>query len=241
MRKKWILAVALFVAWGSGLSCGARGGKDEGSVRGAAPGFAGTYEVAGEGYTATLTVTQTGEGYHLVWDVDDGTRFYGKGLVVNDVLGVVFARSDGSGSGVVAYKKLNGEMSGLWASAGGETLSGEKAKSAAALRASSLDLEGTYAVTGTNPNGSNYGGELSLIGTGETWAAKWVTGGVEVYGTGLVVDNVAVLGYGNEAGVGVAVYEATTSGLDGIWMFTDYADLSSRSPITTGTEEARKQ
>jgi len=246
MRKSLIITVAILAISGLALTgcCGklfreAYEEVEEAQTTSSAK-FAGTYAVEGDGYTATLSIQKTGKGYHLKWDMPDGSAYYGKGLEMNEVLGVVFSQEAGSGAGVVAYKKAGDGITGLWVSAGGEQLFYEKSGGAATLRASSRELEGEYSITGTNTDGSTYEGKLNILATGEAWSAQWLTGGGEVYGSGMVADNVLVLGYGNEEGLGVAVYEIKASKLDGIWMFAEYAGMSRAGTIYTGTEKAKK-
>lgn len=245
MKKNLIITVAILAISGLALTgcCGklAREAYEETEElrTTSSEDFAGTYEVAGEGYSATLSISKAGKGYHLKWLMADGSLHYGKGLVLNDVLGAFYSNLEGSAAGVVAYKKSEEGITGLWVPAGGEELFSEKTSGAATLRASSRDLEGEYTVTGTNPDLSSYEGQLSILKTGEAWAARWMTGG-EVYGTGLTIDDVLVLAYGNEAGAGVACYEIKGSMLDGIWTFVEYTQMSSKASISTGTEKAKK-
>jgi hypothetical protein len=245
VKKNLIITIAILAISGLALSgcCGrlareAYEEMEEVSTTSAAD-FAGTYTVQGEGYTATLDISKTGKGYHLRWVMADGSIHYGKGLVVNDVLGAFYSNLDGSAAGVVAYKESEEGITGLWVPAAGEELFYEKTSGTATLRASSRDLEGEYTITGTNPDLSSYEGQLSILKTGEAWAARWMTGG-EVYGTGLTIDDVLILAYGNEAGAGVAVYEIEGSRLDGIWTFVEYTQMSSKASISTGTEKAKK-
>jgi hypothetical protein len=245
MKRSLIITIAVLAISGLTLSgcCGKLAQKayeeaEEASTT-SSEDFTGTYEVAGDGYTATLSILKAGKGYHLKWVMADGSIHYGKGVVVDEVLGAFYSSPDGSSAGVVAYKKSKDGITGLWAPAGGEELFSEKTSGAVTLRASSPNLEGEYTVTGTNPDGSAYEGQLSILATDETWAAKWSTG-TEVYGTGLSIDDVLILAYGNEAGAGIACYEIKGSRLDGIWMFAEYTDLSSKASISTGTEKANK-
>lgn len=245
MKKSLIITAAILAISGLTLSgcCGklAREAYEEAEeVRTtSAADFAGTYAVQGDGYTAKLDISKTGKGYHLKWVMADGSVHYGKGLVKDAVLGAFYSNLDGSAAGVAAYKKSADGITGLWVPAAGEKLFSEKTSGAATLRASSRDLEGEYTVSGTNPDLSSYEGQLSILATGEAWAARWITGG-EVYGTGLTVDDVLILAYGNDAGAGVAVYEIKGSRLDGIWTFAEYTQMFRSYSISTGTEKAKR-
>ncbi len=82
----------------------------------AAPAMAqpvGTFNVAGDGYTGTVTVTQTGQTFNVVWQV--GTqRFRGVGIFLNGVLSVGYT---GEGhTGVALYREAQpGVWEGPWA------------------------------------------------------------------------------------------------------------------------------
>jgi hypothetical protein len=92
---------------------------------------------------------------------------------------------------------------------------------AAAVTASALDLEGTYAVRGTNPGGQGeYRGEVVITGNGDTYRVVWSVGTAYV-GTGVVLDNVLAVAYVDEtqAAVGIVAYRIFEGGdrLEGIW------------------------
>jgi hypothetical protein len=78
------------------------------------------------------------------------------------------------------------------------------------------DIEGSYAVTGTNPDGSAYEGSLTVTRTGETYSFAWNTG--QPYeGVGLVDGNHVAVGWGGAACGGV-IYRIGNSGtLNGRW------------------------
>jgi len=245
MQRSLIITIVILAVTGLALTgCCGFGGRaiediaEELESSGTAD-FAGTYQVAGEGYKAVLTITKTGDGYHLEWNLPDGSTHYGKGIVVDDVLGAFFSTSDGSNAGVVAYKKDAKGVTGLWTVAGGEQLSSEKTSGSATLRRGSADLEGEYTVSGTNPGPGSYRGDLSVLKSGEAWSARWLTGG-EIYGTGLDVDGVLVLGYGDAAGAGVAVYRIRGDDLHGYWLYATYAEMSAKTSVNTGTEKAKR-
>lgn len=245
MRKFWHIAITVFAVFALALTaCG--GGKpadkddtdqDTGETTRAAD-FEGTYQVEGPDYTATLKIKKTGDGYHMEWTMADGSAFYGKGLVVNDVLGAVYDAGDASSSGITAFKKDGDGITGLWTSPDGEIFGFEKTAGAAKLRPANVDLEDIYAVAGKNPDGSDYTGQLMIFAEGDAWFAEWLIGEDELYGAGLAIDNVLVLGYGNDEFLGVNVYEIDDSDLDGIWMDTDYTSLLYEEDIEAGTEKA---
>jgi hypothetical protein len=68
----------------------------------------GTFATAGEGYTGTVTVTQTGQTYSAQWTVGN-ERYQGVGIFQNGMLSFSFT---GQGrSGVVIYREAS---PGVW-------------------------------------------------------------------------------------------------------------------------------
>jgi hypothetical protein len=76
----------------------------------------GTFNVAGEGYTGTVTVTQTGQTFDVVWRVQNQS-FRGVGIFLNGVLSVGYT---GEGqTGVALYRESQpGVWEGPWAFVG---------------------------------------------------------------------------------------------------------------------------
>jgi hypothetical protein len=73
----------------------------------------GTFNVAGDGYTGTVTVTQTGQTFNVVWRVQNQS-FRGVGIFQNGVLSVGYT---GEGqTGVALYREASpGVWEGPWA------------------------------------------------------------------------------------------------------------------------------
>jgi hypothetical protein len=79
------------------------------------------------------------------------------------------------------------------------------------------NIEGSYQVTGTNPDGSAYEGTLLVTQQGEVYQFSWNAGNT-FEGVGILDGNYVVVGY-DEVGDGCAVssYQMTNDGLDGLW------------------------
>lgn len=92
------------------------------------------------------------------------------------------------------------------------------------------DLAGSYAVAGTNADGSAYDGALRVSRRGALYQFSWATGN-DYEGVGVRRGDVVAVGWGGE-GCGVAVYGVRRAGseLDGVWAF--YGQEA------TGTERA---
>ncbi|WP_407569189.1 hypothetical protein [Deinococcus altitudinis] len=83
--------------------------------------------------------------------------------------------------------------------------------------AASLSLSGSYAVTGTNPDGARYDTSLEVSRSGETYRFVW---GGDTVGVGVVVGRQVAVAYGHEkaAACGVVAYAVSRNGdLDGLW------------------------
>jgi hypothetical protein len=92
------------------------------------------------------------------------------------------------------------------------------------------DIEGSYGVTGTNPDGSAYEGSLSVARTGAVYSFHWETG--QPYdGVGVVDGNHVAVGWGGESCGGVIYRIGDDGSLYGRWalMGTDAAGTESAS------------
>ncbi len=244
MRKITFLALSLVIAGvlasGCGFSLGGGEARTGETRETTTKGFEGTYQVEGPDYNCSLSINKVSETYHVIWSFADGSRVYGKGLELGGVLGVVFADEEGYDAGVVVYKRDGDGITGLWTTADGEVLFAEKTPGADVLRKGTPDVRGLYGVTGTNDDGSAYTGSLEIADMGQTLAAMWLSGESEIYGTGFVADNVLVIGFGNDAGIGIAIYEISDGTLAGNWTFALYEELATPTTLFVGEERAIK-
>src|SRR5256885_7488680 len=108
--------------------------------------------------------------------------------------------------------------------------------STSTTKSASPDIAGKYSVTGTNPNGSAYKGELEVIKHGDVYQFRW-SGGASYDGVGVQLGDVIAVAFTtgeNGKGCGVVDYTITDDGatLDGKWGYwgTDEA----------GTEKAKR-
>ncbi|MBN2252038.1 MAG: hypothetical protein JW724_08220 [Candidatus Altiarchaeota archaeon] len=247
MRKTLAILTTALVIMGSSMGCGSGGSKEKPYFDDSLPHktslptediFSGDYKVLGPEYEASLNIHKTGQGYHLEWTFPDGAKHYGKGIAMDGILGAVYDVGDGSRSGVVAYKKSGNGISGLWTPAEGGSIAYEKTADAVGLKLGRLDTRGDYNIIGTNEDSTSYKGTLKIEESGPVLAAHWVSGQGDISGTGLEIDDVIVVGYGNQDGAGVAVYEIHGTNLNGFWLFCPYNDFKSLYPIRLGMEKA---
>lgn len=91
--------------------------------------------------------------------------------------------------------------------------------SLAALPAAAQSIGGTYAVAGTNFDGSSYGGDATITLTSETTCTiHWETGGSSSGGICMRNDDAFSAGYVMGKAVGLVVYEVQDDGsLRGLW------------------------
>lgn len=239
-----IIYAALFAALAAFAGCGltGKGGKDDSPItsKGRSTNFSGTYNIEGPDYQGTLTIKKAGQGYTLEWNFPDGQTHYGTGIEMEGVLGAVYASEENAG--VAAYKKDGTKITGLWTPASGEEIAYERSRGAEEIEISSRSIAGVYDVEGKYIDGEPYENVLTLERTGDTYQAYWEwDDGSSFAGTGFLIDNIAVVGFGDEDGAGVTVYKVKGSTLDGKWLFTSYDDFSSVDKITLSPEKAVKQ
>jgi hypothetical protein len=232
------LLLAAFLVTGCGLGKGS--GNELGLSSGGSKSFAGTYNIEGPDYQGTLTIKKAGEGYKLEWNFPNGQTHYGTGIEMDGVLGVVYATDDGAG--VAAYKMKGSKITGIWTPASGEELAYEKSRGVEELKPSKRSIAGVYDVKGEYVNGEDYDNTLTLERSAETFQAYWEwDDGSSFPGTGFVVDNIAVVGFGDEEGAGITVYRIKGSTLDGKWVFTAYDDFEDLDKLDLSPEKAVKQ
>jgi hypothetical protein len=95
------------------------------------------------------------------------------------------------------------------------------------------DIEGSYAVSGTNTDGSAYEGSLTVSRTGDTYRFAWQTG--EPYeGVGVVDGNHVAVGWGGAQCGGVIYRIAGDGSLSGRWALMGTSDAGTESATPVG-------
>src|SRR5581483_2288956 len=116
--------------------------------------------------------------------------------------------------GIVLYRVKGGHLEGIWRSDGGRTTR--------TLGAENLDgpegLEGSYSITlGQNPDGTHYIGHVEIKRAGAIYLVDWYTPQPRYIGTGVLMGDVFVVGYGESHRSGVAAYcVRSTRAIEGI-------------------------
>jgi len=176
------------------------------------PDLAGIYRVSGTNpngskYRGMVALTQDKDEFAFTWwigkDVFHGTgHFAGRMLVVNwgDTKPVIYS-----------FTK-DGTLDGEWADGSGdETL---QPVAAAADKPSDI-AEGTYAVSGRNPNGGRYKGTVEIEKDGEEYHVSWKVGESAYDGTGKLEGNLLTVEWGSATPVVYAL--ADDGSLKGLW------------------------
>lgn len=190
--------------------------------------ISGTNENGGNNYKGTLDVTKRDEVYQFSWDTG-GKKSDGVGVQNETTVAAAFTEgTNGEGCGVVLYKiNADGSLDGIagyWGINQSET---EKA-----VRTSGNDLEGEYDVEGTNPEGKNYNGKLSVKTEGAGYTFSW-TGTDTMQGFGIRQGDKVAVGLGGKQ-CGFVSYTVESDGiLNGKW--GGYGSTS------VGTETANKK
>ena len=196
--------------------------------------ISGNYTISGENeggqgeYTGDLTITKRGDVYQFSWSSGDKT-YDGVGVQTGNSVGVAFTEgSEGTGCGVVLYEiKPDGNLDGKAGYWGVDEAETEKA-----TRTSGSDLEGTYNVSGENPEGKAYNGKLSVKKEGAGYRFAYDTGST-MTGFGIRGANMVAVGLGG-SNCGFLGYDIQSDGtLEGKW--------GSPGSTSVGTEVAKKK
>lgn len=196
--------------------------------------ISGSYSVSGKNeggggeYGGDLTVTKRDEVYQFSWK--SGEKAYdGVGVQGGSSVGVSFSEgSDGKGCGVVLYQiKPDGNLdgkAGYWGV--------NEAETETASRTSGSDLEGSYDVKGSSPDGKSYNGKLNVKKQGAGYNFQWNTGNT-LTGFGIRGADMVAVGIGG-ARCGFVGYDVLPDGtLNGKWGSAGSTDV--------GTEIAKKK
>lgn len=173
----------------------------------------GNYSVTGENpdgstYAGTLSITSAENHLEITWDTED--VYEGLGMVAGNRL----ITSWGETCSTMHYERNDdATLSGTW-------IQGEEMPDVGTEQATptgtTAGFPGSYAVSGMNPDGSEYEGTLDITGD-DVLALNWETG-YDYQGVGLVEDSTLAIAWGEEGDCGLAVYRIQPDGvLEGRW------------------------
>ncbi len=196
--------------------------------------LAGTYSVNGTGadgkaYQGEVAITKRDAVYQMSWKVGSET-YDGIAVESGKTLAAAYTTgTDGKGCGAVIYKiNPDGSIEGKWGEWGSNSVGTERAVPVGEVR----DGIGTFNVSGTNANGSEYKGKLSITkGGNDVYQFAWDTG-TQFAGTGVKMGEYVAAGSGSKR-CGFVIYQVKGDTLEGKWGVPGSTAL--------GTEKATKK
>ncbi len=200
-------------------------------------GLEGTFNISGtnpdgSSYTGTLNLklndSYTSNDVKVdVYDATWGDGSIGTGILIANMLATSFG---GGECGAVFYAiDTDFSLAGLWLSLDTKQIGTENATPAQARNS----LDGAFQLVGSNPDGSQYQGTLTLIPQGDVWQLVWDIDGSTTDGVGINASDLFAAAYGGQ-GCGVGLYSATAdNSLSGVWAIWGNQNI--------GTETAIKQ
>lgn len=157
---------------------------------------------SGDAYQGSALISPNGTTFRLQWQRPAPFEQRGYAVRLDNVLGVA-ADDPSVDYGIVLYRVTGGHLEGIWRSDGGQATS--------TLGAENLDgpegLEGSFEISpGLNPNGTHYAGRVEIKRAGAIYLVDWFTPQPRYIGTGVLMGNIFVVGYGESHRSGVAAY-----------------------------------
>ena len=197
--------------------------------------IAGSYRIAGknsagQNYQGDLTIRKQTAVYQFSWNVA-GSAYDGVGVRDGDLIAVGYgAGENGKGCGAAIYKvgseKLEGKLGGWgFSDVGTQT----------ATFVEQNGNSGKFAVTGTDTDGSDYQGILTMTKAkvkGDLFQFKFNGGKLEYVGTGIRLGDHLGAGIGSKQ-CGYAVYGTIDGRLEAVWGIIGKNEI--------GTETARRR
>jgi hypothetical protein len=149
-------------------------------------------DVDGKAYTATLDIGFVDGAAMVEWLSSDEPPRTGYGLQLGHVVGIVAAEM-GRGQGIALYRLKAGKLDGILSSVGQHA--GVTAKE---VLSGPSNLGGTYALAGTNADGSTYTGSVTIKLTGATYVVDWSLPGLHFTGRGVRFGDTLVVAYAED-------------------------------------------
>ena len=234
--RKFAILISIFLLTVS--ACGKATSEQNGFVN-----LEGNYNIAGKNpdgsnYGCILSVVPNGEVYKWYWS--SCGDYEGIGIQQGNVVSVAWGSPDCT---VVSYDiQEDGTLKAKWTPINYTNLGSEMAISTL----KNGPLEGSYKVSGTNPDGSRYDGALEVTAEGNVYRWAWNTGN-EILGVGIQRDNIVSVAYGS-AGCSIVSYLIhTDKSLEALWAYVGTSETGSESvtpfssEVTINTEQVNNQ
>jgi len=186
-----------------------------------------TYAVSGHNtngssYTGKITFTPAGQVYRVDYCCDKQNGF---AIEYQNFLAI--AEVGGDGGNLVIYQRAGNAWIGVFSQYGDDPLGAEVLYNGSAPglpdpgRASSGNAAGKYRISGTNPNGSAYSGEVEVTRSGTFFDVDRTIGDDETTGTAIVFNGAIAMNVGKEDGrapLGVlGLFVPEGNGFIGVW------------------------
>jgi hypothetical protein len=195
--------------------------------------LASQYSVAGRNtdgndYTGSVAFKATGQIYRSDYTGGDGNETVGPAIEYENFLGVAVTTRDGSGGYLALYKRVDSGWAGIFTSYDDDDLAAEvlyngRAPALLNPKAKVTGVEGTYEISGTNPDGSTYSGEIEITAGSGIFDVDRTTGKDETSGTAIVLNGAVIMNVtaGDDtprAKIGVVgVFVPQGNGFLGVW------------------------
>ena len=166
-----------------------------------APGYSGTVEIAARDNGVVA----------IKWNIP-GSAYGGIGFTNGKILAAGY--SDGGPMGVAIYDEEGDKFVGAWT---GTMTKGEIGFET--LQSTGAGTGLFKIIRGKNPDGTSYGGEVTLAKRGDVYEMTWRGNGPVSRGVGIRVGSSLVVGWTPGKSVGVVCYEVKNDGtrLEGVW------------------------
>jgi hypothetical protein len=206
--------------------------------------YSGTYTVSGKnpdgsGYTGGMVITGYGDGYRVTASIGNQT-WRGIGTDIGDYLAVAFLA--GANPLITIYKvSATNSLEGYWqsyaeakegteaAALTGRTFSFVPTTSAPSTR---VDFVGGYNVSGKNPDGSTYTGNMVLTAYGDGYRVAFVSGNESWIGVATDIGNFLAVAYKSGDIPTVTIFERKADGsLEGYWQDYDNQKEGSETAV----------
>jgi len=178
----------------------------------------------GKSYDGTVNVAPAGQVYRLDYCCE---KYSGLAVEYQDFLAIAYVTPDKGSGDLNIYRRAGDAWAGAFSDytdsgLGNEVLYNNKAPDLPNLsRAKSRKPVGKYRISGTNPNGSTYSGEVEIKPWADAFDIARKIGNDETSGTAVTFDGALVINVGkddNRALIGVlGLFVPDGNGFVGVW------------------------
>jgi hypothetical protein len=190
------------------------------------PDFMGQWAIAeaqtldGKRYQGSVRISPLRDAYALDWQTTVG-NYAGIGLARGGVLYAAWCLAPNYG--IILYDLLpDGSIRGEWVANRHDGRVGEEV----GHLTDHSGQRNTFALRGTNPDGSRYTGVIQMQQLGETLSVMWQIGSVAYTGVGLKAGHLIAVAWSKSPNVGIVEYAFDGDKANGIWTVPGSARLT---------------